>query len=360
MSKPTRRILPWILGVVLATLSLVGANYVLSRPGDGSQQPVTPTPTSVPLGPGVHCYGRVDVDSVIIKLFPLQPGDITEVLCYEGQAVKKGDILLRVNEELFLDKVAQADAAVGIAQAESLEARQALERYPEQITAQEAAVKAAEKKLSSEKVRVDHLEQLNKTLSQPAASAVEMKSYREGLAALEAALEGQQAKLRELQKARPDPKFQQAERNLARYRAILDEAKHQLEKCKLKAPSDGIVLRLLAGVGSQFSSMTQQPAVMFAPAGPRIVRVDVEQEFAGRVAVGQTAVIHDDATTGQSWQGKVVRIADAFLQSRDRATDILSVGSDTRPLECIVDLAPSQNPPRLGQRVRVYLGGAPR
>ena len=63
----------------------------------------------------------------------------------------------------------------------------------------------------------------------------------------------------------------------------------------------------------------------------------MEQEFAGRVAVGQTATIQDDTTTTTTWHGKVIRVSDWYTQRRTILPEPIQL-HDIRTLECIVEL----------------------
>jgi hypothetical protein len=97
--------------------------------------------------------------------------------------------------------------------------------------------------------------------------------------------------------------------------------------------------------------------VLFCPSLPFIVRAEVEQEFAGRVAVGQKALIQDDATGGGSWTGQVKSISGWYSHRRSMLLEPLQF-NDVRTLECIITLDAGQAPLRIGQRVRVTLEGA--
>jgi len=92
---------------------------------------------------------------------------------------------------------------------------------------------------------------------------------------------------------------------------------------------------------------------------PLIVRAEVEQEFAGRVAVGQKALVQDDATGGGSWRGQVKSLSGWYSHRRSMLLEPLQF-NDVRTLECIVTLDPDQDLTqlRIGQRVRVTLTGA--
>jgi hypothetical protein len=123
------------------------------------------------------------------------------------------------------------------------------------------------------------------------------------------------------------------------------------------APGDGTILRINTAVGAVIGPQTRQAPVQFVPAEPRLVRAIVEQEFAHRVHMDQPAVIEDEANSAITWTGKVKRLAEAFLPRRTTGDGLsLTNGSETQYLEFLVDLNPSPNPPKLGQRVRVSLG----
>jgi hypothetical protein len=89
----------------------------------------------------------------------------------------------------------------------------------------------------------------------------------------------------------------------------------------------------------------------------RIVRAEVEQEFANRVSVGQVAKIQDDGTGGGEWRGQVVRISDWFPQRRSVQMEPMQF-NDVRTMEVVIRVQPGGKEPLLiGQRVRVILDG---
>jgi hypothetical protein len=94
--------------------------------------------------------------------------------------------------------------------------------------------------------------------------------------------------------------------------------------------------------------------VIFCPSGSRIVRAEVEQEFARSLAMGQAASIRDDTNGEGNWAGHVIRISDWYTQRRSIMQEALQY-NDARTLECIIELDPNQPVLRIGQRVRVTL-----
>src|SRR5437660_1639079 len=82
--------------------------------------------------------------------------------------------------------------------------------------------------------------------------------------------------------------------NWAMARARLAQARQALEEYTVRAPQAGTVLRLLAAPGEVLSGQARQPVVLFCPDAPRVVRAEVDQEFAARLAAGQPALVEDD------------------------------------------------------------------
>ncbi len=351
--------LPWLLGVVLLTVSLVGATHVLhSRPTEPSgPDSKVPAERGFPDGPGVVCEGTVAVEGMPpegVPLMPIQPGQVTEVLAYAGQAVHKGDILLRVHDEYFQQKLAEAEIGVRVAEGDLAKAQRGQEQYRHGVEAQRAAVEAAKHKVEAARATQHRLEGLQQ---KQMANADEVATARETAQAYQASVAAEEANLRRLEASRPDIEVEQATQGVARAKLLRDQARTALENCVLRAPSDGTVLRLNISQGMVIGPQLRQVPVQFAPAGPRIVRVEVPQEFAHRVQRGMAALVYDRINTQFTWRGTVKDVADAYLPRRGAVPEMLSLGGgDAWMLECTVELAPGAAPPRLFQRVRVSIG----
>ena len=120
---------------------------------------------------------------------------------------------------------------------------------------------------------------------------------------LEAQYQVETGKLRELELIDPDAGVRQAQAEVDAKEAQLNEARTAAEEYVLKAPADGTVLRVMVGRGDIVGAQAKQPAVIFCPGGQRVVRAEVEQEFARGLAIGQVASIRDDSTGEGNWTG---------------------------------------------------------
>jgi len=353
---PSRRIV-WFLGVVALGVATPLAGVLFSNSLAPAPSPA-PEARTVPAsagGAGVICFGRVDLAHGVTSLYSLQPGRVAAVLVEENQEVPAGAVLLRLEDGLARGRLAEAEAALEGAGLQLAQARKAPEIHHGRIVQQQAAVEAMRYRLSAARLahqrKVELAQSLLLDANEVAISVVQLKE-------LEALERGEVQRLTDLQAQDPQDDIRRAEREAAGIQARVQQARHGLEECTLKAPMAGVVLRMLVGPGDVLSGMQQQPAVLFAGNGPQVIRAEVEQEFAGRVAVGQAAVLQDEAESRTTWRGQVKRIANWYSQRRAVLHEPFQL-HDVRTVECLITLNPGEPPLRIGQRVRVLLGPLP-
>ena len=346
----------WLLGITVLMCSLAGTGLILrTRAGDAApKSSESPGASTEPVGASVVCFGHVDVEPGVTALYPVRPGRVTEVLVHEDDSVKAGTVLFRIDDRPAKFLVRQAQEDLKAAELQLADARKLPEQHELKVAQQQQAVIATQHRLSGARHLLERSRNLQKgDLARPE----DVEAAADRVKELEAAEVAENEKLRELKLLDPVAQVERAEADVRAKRARLEEAQYAEEECSVKAPVDGKVLRLLIGVGDVLSSQPRQPAIQFCPNGPRIVRAEVEQEFAHRVEKGQVALIQDDSSAGPSWRGKVVRLSDWYTHRRSMLQEPLQF-NDVRTLECIVELDPGQPTPRVGQRVRVTLGPA--
>lgn len=357
-ASSVRRRVPWIgwLGVAALALSvavsLVGAGWGRNAKPEatGAAGPETPTPSA---SLRAACFGFVDVESGVTALYPVQPGRVAEVLVKEGAAVEAGKPLFRMDDRLAKLQVREAQAALAAAEARLAQARILPSQHRHKVEAQRAAVVAAQRDLDAAKGQYAKAKRFLE--NKIGGSAEDVQAAEAQVRKAEANIKGQEEQLAALNAL--DPKLGEtlAEQDVEAKKVDVEKAELALQECTVVAPLKGIVLRLSVSVGDPLAATAQKQALVFCPDAPRIVRAELEQEFAGRVAIGQTAIIQDDATASGNWNGKVVRLSDWYTHRRSILLEPLQY-NDVRTMEAIIQLAPGQAPLRIGQRVRVTLG----
>ncbi|HZT79924.1 MAG TPA: biotin/lipoyl-binding protein [Gemmataceae bacterium] len=363
MRLPRRSFLIFV-GVVLLLASVGGGTLAL-RPDLGALLWARPSGPDEPAeegeAPVAVCLGRVDAPSLVRSLHPLQPGRVKKVRVKEGDEVKRGDVLLELDDAMaqLLVRQAEEDVAAAEAQLQLLSKMAEQQRLKEEQ--QEAVLRAGRERIK----QAEELVRRKKELRKAGLPEAEVKIAEAQLREARDLLAVEEKKLEELRLNRPPrgekhPDLRRAEADLKAKKARLGQAAIGVLEHKLTAPVNGVVLRLLVREGSVITGQPQQPAVLLAPREQLIVRAEVDQEVAGRVRPGQRAVIRDDANNKFEWEGRVDRLSDWYAQRR---SILLEPGqlNDIRTLEAVITIpdqesAGSGRPPlRIGQRVRVAI-----
>lgn len=343
-----------LIGLVLLVASMAGAIFALNPGHREADKMMIPTPG---YEGSVVCYGSVDVEQGITSLYPLQPGRVVEVKVKDSDYVKAGAVLLRVDDRLAQYRVREAEADLKASQAQLDQARHLPEQHRSKQAQQAAALSAVQAKVASARVQYQRVQELEKIRQK---NAEDVTAAGELVKEAEAAERVELEKIKELLTVDPSTQVIRAESEVAARQARLDQARFALEECSMRAPQDGQVLQVLVGVGAILSGQPNQPVMVFCPGTTRIVRAEVEQEFAGRIALGQPIFIQDEgAISNQMWKGTVTRLSDWYTYRRSQGQEPMRLtNNDVRTLECIIAIEPAKDLPplRIGQRVRVTTG----
>ncbi len=275
------------------------------------------------------------------------PGRVAEVLVQEGQTVRAGETLARLETIDLEFAVAQAELALDTAQAQLLRIQRPPSEYD--LAAAQAAVDSAQASYerllagpSDEEIQVARasLEQAEAALAQTQL-AYDQVADRPDIAMLPQALQLEQATIAyesakasfdlamrqpsEAELAPARSAIVQAEAALARLQEgvsdedllltqlqveqaqlSLDQARHQLEGTTLTAPHDGTIT--LVGI-KEGELSGGQPAFILTDLSQFHVDILVDEIDIGRVAVGQPVTITLDALPGETLSSQVNEIA---------------------------------------------------
>ncbi len=352
----------WV-GIFLLTASFVGAGLALrSRASDG------PAPAGTSAAPSASrratVFGFVDVPGGLTNLYPLQPGQVVEVLVKEGDTVEPGTPLYRLNDTPARAKAAQAKAALAEAKSKEKQARGMVVKHQADLQALEKEIAAYREQLAVAKGQLKFAQDQFKTFKDSSQGAKPELDKAEGqVRQLERTIEAKEKSLEGARAVDPNTAVEEAEAAVQRYQAQLNEAEFGLRECTVTAKAKGTILQVNVTpgevIGTSPLSPTQTPRhpVVFCPAGPRIIRAEVNQEWANRVAKGQTALIQDDSSATTTWRGRVSYLSDWYTHRRSMVLEPLQL-NDTRTMEAIIEVEPNQPPLRIGQRMLVTLEGA--
>ena len=329
------------------------------RLGRTAAAPTAPPPAAaVPADrghEGVVCFGTVDLERGVASLYPLQPGRVAEVLVAENQTVAQGAELLRLEDGVARSRLAEAEAAVLLAQLQLRQARKQPELHRRRVAHQQAMKDATDSRVAAARRVLAREERLAKSV---VITDSDRSISEEKIRETEALERADAERLAELEAQDVEVEIRRAEYEVKAAEARREQAQLALEEHRLKAPRRGTVLRMPVGPGDVLGGQQGQPAVLFAADGPQVIRATVEQEFAGRVKEGEPALVQDEADPTATWRGRVGRVAGWYNQRRTVLHDPSEL-SDVRTIECLIVLDPGQPRLRLGQSVRIAIGPVP-
>lgn len=300
-----------------------------------------------------YSLGFVDIEGGITKLYPLQPGRVKGISAHENELVKAGEPLLYLDDTVPALKVREAKSDLDGARKQLAIAEAGVEEANKQIEAQKIAIAAAQENVEKARLAYNKQNEWEKKGLQGDKESVQAAKISVNQA--EKGVKGEEAKLAimEATKRRAEALVEAAKARIKGKQDQLDEAQNAVKECVLRAPVDGMPLRILVNVGETLGSNPRQPAIQFAAAGTRLVRAELEQEFVDHVYIGQEVIIQDGVTEKECARGKVTSIANWYAPRRSSNSEIMSLNNDNRTLECIIQIESTKRDLRIGQRVRV-------
>ncbi|EJN07176.1 HlyD family secretion protein [Herbaspirillum sp. YR522] len=259
---------------------------------------------------GRHVEGTDDayVGGDITVIAPKVAGNIEQVLVQDNQAVRAGEVLVKLDQRDFLAALARARAAVAAQQA-ALVNVDAERRLQDSVIEQgRAAVAAAD----SETARSRDDRQRYQNLV--AKSAVSLQSAQRADAEFhQAQANGHKAQAALAATRRQQDviaaRRQQIEAALQQAQADLQMAQLNLAYTELRAPVDGVVGNRRARVGAYANVGAQLLSVV--PAQGLWVDANFKESQIARMHTGQPVVIKADVLPGEHFSGHVVSLAPA-------------------------------------------------
>ena len=302
---------------------------------------------------------------------------VQRLLVEEGKSVVADEPLVQFDDTLFRHKIAQAKAELAAAREDLVraEAQKAVHAYT--LAGQQLTLETSENDLKeAREALVIGKEQFERVLAakrdvftgKPITEADKIQERRDNLdirkadvmiVNLAAKAQGDRLKLEALKLTPVEADIRAASAKIERLNATVAEAEAAVNACLLRAKVPGVVEQIHAAPGQVFSPASRTPVLWLIPAGKRIIRGEVEPEFASRIAdkEGRKVTITDGSNFALHYEGVLRRIGTSFLPKRSQLDALLT--TSTKALECTIDVAdpaPTGKPPlRVGQPVRVLI-----
>lgn len=272
----------WYILLVIILLIAAGAYYKSTKSNNKTTKVAVQAAKKRTIVEKVYSSGKL-FPATELEITSVVSGTIVELYIKEGDQVKKGQLLAKVDPEALVSVVERAEAAAAGA------------------AAQLASTRAQKKQLEAQFENTELVYNRNKQLYEDGViSKAEFEtaeaSYKAAIANLETASQNIRA----------------AQFSVQSSRATVREQKNNLSQTKIYAPINGVVSTLYKKQGEQVvgtAQMAGTPILKIANLKTVEVRVDVNERDILNTAIGDSADIELDAYPDRKFSGIVTQIA---------------------------------------------------
>jgi HlyD family secretion protein len=248
----------------------------------------------------IHLNGRIEAPTV--DLAPKVPGRVVEVLVREGDRVKAGALLARLDlgETSIAVEREQAGVRSAQARAEDLAAGSRgseIAAIAAEVEDRRAAAGLAEKERERQRFLLDR----------KVGTRRDYDRARTELERAEAALHAAQARLSTAQAGTRVQQTAAARAEADRAQAVLKQSVAVAREGEIRAPADGVIVHRLAEPGQLVGA--GQPAITMAFANRLYVRTFIPETKLGRVKMGTAARVTVDAFPGREFAAHITEIS---------------------------------------------------
>ena len=237
-----------------------------------------------------------------VKIAPEVSGEITVLNIQEGDSVKKGDVLVKINPNIYNSMVNQQQASVEQTRAAANNTREMMAQAESQYDLALATYNR-NKKLYDQKV----------------ISALEFEQGEASFKSAKATLDAARA-------ATSGGKY-----SIVGAQASLSQAQENLLKTTIIAPTSGIISQLNVKKGERVVGTAQMAGtemLTIADMSRIEVRVDVSETDISKVKIGDTTIIEADAYRNRKFKGVVSKVAVSSAATSSAAAAATSTSTD--------------------------------
>jgi HlyD family secretion protein len=242
------------------------------------------------------------LEAPMVDLAPKVAGRVVEVKVREGDRVKAGDLVARLD----LGETALAPER----DARALQGAEA--RFQDlKVGSRAAEIKGAEQEVADRRAAVElakpELERQEILLSKKVGTPRDVDVARTNLERAQANLKMSEERLVLAREGFRQHQTEQARADVGRAQTVLKQSESVAREAEIRAPADGVILHRMAEPGLLLGA--GQPAVTMAFADRLYVRTFVPETQLGRVRSGSPAEVTVDAFPGKTFPAKVTEIS---------------------------------------------------
>jgi HlyD family secretion protein len=331
----------WLALVVLVVAGGISAYFYAQSRGAGPKYRTAKIERG-PLTAAVSATGNLNA-VITVQVGSQVSGQIQELLADFNTVVRRGQLIARIDPEIFDAKVNQARGDLEAAQAMVLNQAAQVEKARAEVENAKSAL--AEARALTAKAQVALVDtrrdydrkkelmgkdliaksDLDSSQANHDSAAAQLDSTRAKEQSLTAAIGSAQAQLRVT-----EAMLKSAQATVAQKQAALRQAQVDLEHTRITAPVDGIVVSRAIDVGQTVAASLQAP-VLFTIAQDLTkmqVETSVDEADIGRIKLDDRATFTVDAFPGETFAGNVMQIRKAAQVVQNVVTYTVVVAVD--------------------------------
>ena len=337
--------------IAIGGVTLLVCTFAAAAPGFRSREPagITEAASRPQIPRQIVVRGRLEPKDGVFQVaaFSLAPtASVGEILVAEGQRVRKGEVVANLrSHDQALRGVEAAQASLAVA-----ERKLDLTRRPYKdsaIAAQEAAVQARQADLNLAQAQI-HRSQLLRERGVVSEETSDTRAAEVNRA--RANLEEARARLQAATEV-PAREVRLAEAEVEAARAKLAIAKEELALTEIRAPSEGVVIKVHAKSGELVSN---RPLMDIGNLDQPKIVAEVDERLVPRLRIGQRLEASLPGHDG-IWRGAITRIGAAVVSETRPPADIVT-DRGGRIVEVVAPVAdPAGLPPVSGLELIVRI-----
>src|SRR5262245_36140845 len=300
-----------------------------------------------PIAATVSATGTLNA-VVTVQVGSQVSGQIKELFADFNSPVKKGQLIARIDPDIFQAKVNQARADLESAEATILNQQALVERSRADVENARAALAVGKAQTAKADVAVVDgkrdllrktalltkglIAQSDRDTSQALhdSAVAQFDANRAQEEALAAAIRSGEAQLRVA-----EAQLKAADAQVRQKKAGLDQAQVDLDHTEIRAPVDGIVVSRNVDVGQTVAASLQAPTLFTIAQDLTRMQVDtnVDEADIGRIRSGQRATFTVDSYRGETFSGTVIQIRQAPQAIQNVVTYDVVLSAQNRELK---------------------------
>jgi multidrug resistance efflux pump len=342
----------YVLPISAAAFLGLAIYYLASRQEvEADVQP----PADPPRAPFEHPLagaGIVEPQTEDIEVGSPLPGVVVEVAVREGDRVKSGDLLFRLDDRQQQAELSVRQAALAAAEAQVQKLRS--QPRPEELPVAEARVRATDAELQDAR---DALDRVTPLVERGVATAEELVRRRQAVHRAQSLLEHAQAELDLLKAGAWQFDLDIAAAAVAQAEAQVREVEIEIERLSVRALAAGEVLQVDVRPGEFVGAPPGQPLLVLGDVETLHVRVDIDENDIPRFREDAQAQAYPRGAPQTAVPLRFVRVEPYVVPKRSLTGDNTE-RVDTRVLQVIYRVV-GEARLYVGQQLDVYLDVPP-